>query len=203
MTSEDTTQLTDPRALRALAHPARIALLRELGSIGPAKVSDLADAVNEAPNSVSFHLRQLAKYGLVRRATPPAEASRRESWWELVGRGASFDPTKLPEGAAAAEAMAALDGALVAMLEDRHQRVMRALRIYKEMPEMPCSIVMSSMVLTPAQARELDDALQDLVKTWSDRAKQNQPVEGGVRFDVAIEVFPDVPAGTSRGEIKA
>jgi predicted ArsR family transcriptional regulator len=58
-------ELTDPRALRAYAHPVRMRLLGLLRREGPKTATEAAPVVGESVASCSFHLRQLAKYGLV------------------------------------------------------------------------------------------------------------------------------------------
>ena len=58
-------ELTDPRALRALAHPTRLKLVGLLRREGPLTATQLGDRIGESPSSCSFHLRQLAKWGLV------------------------------------------------------------------------------------------------------------------------------------------
>jgi hypothetical protein len=61
----DRVELTDPRALRAYAHPIRMALLSLLRREGPTTATEAAPLVGESVASCSFHLRQLARYGLV------------------------------------------------------------------------------------------------------------------------------------------
>jgi predicted ArsR family transcriptional regulator len=55
-------ELTDPRALRAVAHPVRLALVGLLRREGPLTATQAGARLEESP---SFHLRQLAKHGLV------------------------------------------------------------------------------------------------------------------------------------------
>jgi DNA-binding transcriptional ArsR family regulator len=62
---ETRTELTDPRALRAYAHPTRLALVGLLRREGPKTATEAAQAIGESVASCSFHLRQLAKYGLI------------------------------------------------------------------------------------------------------------------------------------------
>lgn len=72
-------QITDPEALRALAHPLRGQLLAALRIDGPATASMLARRYGESSGATSYHLRQLARYGFVE-----DDASRgggRERWW--------------------------------------------------------------------------------------------------------------------------
>jgi len=61
-------RITDPKALRALAHPLRLSLLALLRTEGPLTATKAAELLGESSASCSFHLRQLAKYGLVEEA---------------------------------------------------------------------------------------------------------------------------------------
>jgi DNA-binding transcriptional ArsR family regulator len=74
-------ELTDPRAIRALAHPLRLDLLKVLSAQGPATAAQCGRALAASQASCSFHLRQLAKYGLVQDAGPGAD--RRERRWRV------------------------------------------------------------------------------------------------------------------------
>jgi hypothetical protein len=49
----DLLELTDPRQMRALAHPLRLRLLGLLRMDGPATASTLAEEVGESPARVS------------------------------------------------------------------------------------------------------------------------------------------------------
>src|SRR5688500_20312710 len=62
---EPAVQVTDVRALRALAHPLRNRLLGQLRLHGPATASQLGRTVGESSGATSYHLRQLAAYGFV------------------------------------------------------------------------------------------------------------------------------------------
>src|ERR1700760_1666023 len=68
MTERTVKQLTDPRALRALAHPTRLALAGLLRRDGPLTATRAGELLGQSSASASFHLRQLAKYGLVEEA---------------------------------------------------------------------------------------------------------------------------------------
>jgi hypothetical protein len=57
--------VTDPKAMRALAHPVRMALL-DLFNITPTLTATQASEVlGESPANCAFHLRTLAKYGFL------------------------------------------------------------------------------------------------------------------------------------------
>jgi predicted transcriptional regulator len=61
-------RMTDPRALRALAHPLRLSLLTLLRTEGPLTATQAGELLGESSASCSFHLRQLAKYGMAEEA---------------------------------------------------------------------------------------------------------------------------------------
>jgi predicted ArsR family transcriptional regulator len=61
-------QINDAKTMRALSHPVRIALLEMLGFEGPMTATEVGERIGESPTTCSFHLRQLAKYGLVEEA---------------------------------------------------------------------------------------------------------------------------------------
>ena len=75
--------ITAPKAMRALAHPVRLAILDLLRRNGPASATELAPAAGASPSVVSWHLRHLASFGLVRDSEPSAD--RRYRRWEAVG----------------------------------------------------------------------------------------------------------------------
>src|SRR6478735_4157463 len=98
-------QVHDPRVLRALAHPARNRILTELSASGPLRAADIAQELGIPANQASFHLRQLAKYGLIEEA-PEAARDQRDRVWKSADDGSlSIDVGALekePGGRAAA-----------------------------------------------------------------------------------------------------
>jgi DNA-binding MarR family transcriptional regulator len=87
-------RLDDAVALRAYAHPLRLKLIGLLRGDGPMTATRAAARLGDTVPNCSFHLRQLAKYGLAERA-PGADA--RERPWRATARytawgGDSADP---------------------------------------------------------------------------------------------------------------
>jgi DNA-binding transcriptional ArsR family regulator len=76
--------LTDPRAMRALAHPLRLALLELLWREGSVNATEAAAELGESQASCSFHLRQLAKFGFVEEVEGVRGRARP---WRLSQRG--------------------------------------------------------------------------------------------------------------------
>ena len=61
-------ELTDPAALRAIAHPIRLGLVGLLRREGPLTASEAGRRLGESSGSTSYHLRQLERFGLVEEA---------------------------------------------------------------------------------------------------------------------------------------
>ena len=78
-------QFIDAAALRALAHPLRIQLLDLLNTRECATASMLARDVGESSGATSYHLRQLARHGLVVEDTERGNA--KERWWRPAPGG--------------------------------------------------------------------------------------------------------------------
>jgi DNA-binding transcriptional ArsR family regulator len=77
----DIVELSDPKAIRALAHPLRLDLLELLVATGPATAAQCGRAIGASQATCSFHLRQLGKYGFVEDAGPGSD--RRERLWRI------------------------------------------------------------------------------------------------------------------------
>jgi DNA-binding transcriptional ArsR family regulator len=101
---DDLLELTDPRQMRALAHPLRLGLLGLLRMDGPATATTLAEEVGESPALVSYHLRQLASHGFIHEAVDLARDGR-QRWWRASHRGTTWSHGSFmsnPEHASAA-----------------------------------------------------------------------------------------------------
>jgi DNA-binding transcriptional ArsR family regulator len=72
--------VTDPSVLRALAHPLRQRLIWELSVRKYGRAADLARVIDEPANTLSYHLRALAKVGIVEEAPEFARDSRDRVW---------------------------------------------------------------------------------------------------------------------------
>lgn len=82
-------RISDPRALRALAHPLRLALLDRLMSFGEQTAAQCADAVGSTASNCSYHLRILARVGLVE---PGESGDGRERPWRPGATGLELEP---------------------------------------------------------------------------------------------------------------
>lgn len=93
----------DVQGMRALAHPVRLAILNRLRADGPNTATGLSQHVGATPSVTSWHLRHLAKHGLVRDAED--RGTGRERWWESAGRGFRFAASDEPASREASTAL--------------------------------------------------------------------------------------------------
>ena len=99
-------QLTDPKSMRALAHPTRLALVEALVREGPLTATEAAKLLDDSPGNLSWHLGVLAKYGIIEEVV--AKGRRRP--WRLTAISASFSSGSgdTPDLTAAGEALDAM-----------------------------------------------------------------------------------------------
>src|SRR4051794_16407238 len=90
MPAEDRRHITDVRTMRALANPVRYRILGHLMEHGARTASECAEAVGATPSNCSYHLRELARYGLVERVEEAADG--RERPWRPTATGHRFGP---------------------------------------------------------------------------------------------------------------
>lgn len=95
--------VNDPKTLRALTHPVRLALLEALALEGPLTATAAGELIGESPTTCSFHFRQLAKYGFVEEAESGPGRLRP---WKIVNVGMRFsDVTEDAETSIAAKSL--------------------------------------------------------------------------------------------------
>src|SRR3954471_15007892 len=84
-------RISDPGALRALAHTGRYAILEKLPSDGPATATECAEVAGLSPSACSYHLRLLAKHGFVE-PDESRDSDGRERVWRAAITGWWNDP---------------------------------------------------------------------------------------------------------------
>jgi DNA-binding transcriptional ArsR family regulator len=181
----------DAAALKALAHPLRVQILRVLELRERASVTSLAGELGETTAAVSYHLRQLARHGLVEESAdaPPAEehaVGRRPRWWRkavdeihMTGMGFFEDPDTREAA-----------GFLIRELESARSRRLAhwsaTATTWPEDWQRASSDMDGTLTLGPAQTRALADELKAVI----DRYRELPPDEGARRVDVQYAVYP-------------
>jgi DNA-binding transcriptional ArsR family regulator len=69
--------LTDPRAIRALAHPARQRIIDELYGGKVLTATECAELAGLTPSATSYHLRALSRWGIIERADTSTDGRER------------------------------------------------------------------------------------------------------------------------------
>jgi predicted transcriptional regulator len=191
-------RLTDPRALRAYAHPTRMALVALLRRDGPQTATQAARAIGESVASCSFHLRQMAKYGLVEQA----EGGRgREKPWRATAMLTDWDPS--PPDPVAAGAAQALQLALAEQYFELTARWLTAQSAEPAEWRDAAEFGDSLLHLTAAELRELGSKVHDLLQPYQDRLEDTSRRPAGSRPVAFLHLaFPalitvqDGPAGS-------
>lgn len=84
-------------AMKAFAHPLRMAMHAYLTDHGPATATTLARHLDESTGQTSYHLRQLERHGFVEEDA--GRGTGRERWWKALGFSFRGDGTSLPDSA--------------------------------------------------------------------------------------------------------
>lgn len=182
----------DASALKAYAHPLRLRMIRYLGDHGSATATELARHLGESTGQTSYHLRQLARHGLVE--DDPTKGTGRERWWKPT----SFrvDATQLrddPDTAPAARAM--MDAVVQGRAETMQDWVLASAAAPMEWVEASVHS-QSTMSLTAAETAELVTALSGVLDEFAARAEGREDdggPAGSERVRVYVDVFPLLP----------
>jgi DNA-binding transcriptional ArsR family regulator len=182
-----------PEALRALAHPLRIRILDLLPSRGPLTASKLGEIVGESSGSTSYHLRQLAKHGLVREVE--GKGTARERWWERTPGG--FRVSSAGTGSAAGRQTA--EAVNIEFLRLRNERVLAFLHGTQEMDEetleswvQTATFVTANKWATPEQMKAVAEAWERFTAEHLDPLSAQESGPGMVPFEVHFDVFPTI-----------
>ena len=179
--------LHDPRVLRAIAHPVRNRILGEIEAGGPVRAADVARELDIPANQASFHLRQLAKYGLVEEA--PGEArDRRDRVWKLTREAelaVRLNELEKEPGGKAAVAVFRRSAA-----DWSHHLVDQAINGPRDEGAIR-TVIHQNAKLTRDEALELQDDLQAVVQRWIERTRGRDDAER--RTYVVMHVLQPYP----------
>lgn len=160
--------LTDARAIRALAHPARQLVIDELYSGRVLTATECAELTGMTPSAMSYHLRALEKWGILKRAE--ATEDGRERPWRAAG-----DSLVIPASADTAGRLASR--AAVQTYIDRLGQ-----QLDEFAPDDPwrelSSIDRTRLWLTKDELADLIRAVEDLVRSYrKDRTVHDHPAD--------------------------
>src|SRR5699024_9603906 len=175
-------------AMKAFAHPLRMAMYQRLVDNGPATATTLARQLDESTGQTSYHLRQLARHGFVEEDS--ARGTGRERWWRAAGF--SVDAATMAEEPAM---LPVITSYLRSQLEHRTAALGEWLaRGLTESPEWIEASVNTTATasMTAQEAQEMVRELEAVADGHITRAKER--ARGGAdarrRVRLQLDVFP-------------
>jgi DNA-binding transcriptional ArsR family regulator len=181
-------RLTDPRMMRALAHPARIAILQHLALDGPATATECAAVAGLSPSACSYHLRALARYGIVEEDPASAADGRQRPW---RARAVSFtfdqDDADLPPAVRAARQM--LTESMLARFEEMQAEYLDRAPRYTDEWRSIAGWHQDVLHVTAAEAVALHDQVTALLARYRRLDPANRP-PGARRVQALFDLLP-------------
>ena len=177
---------SDPRVLRAIAHPVRARVLAELSARDTVRAADLATAFDLPANQISFHLRQLAKYGLIEEAPEEARDKRERVWRAASREGAQI---RLDELAAQPGGEAA-----VAVFRDQARARGHHLidRIMRRGNDAIGTVNDASIRLTDEETEEFRRDLAEVFLRWRDKTSGDEVERTTYSYYSVFQPYPPV-----------
>ena len=190
MPTRDRVVLTDPRAIRALAHPARLAIIDALGYGEELTATELAAVTGLSPSATSYHLKALAKWGIVEAGE--ARADGRDRPWKATGRSVQVS-SEVPGSTA--------EVALLGTFLDQIRAVATEFleRQADEPPEWRDAAAMASHEywLTADELAKINQAMHDVLAPYELRRRDDRPA-GSRRVRIARLAVPRANAEPGR-----
>lgn len=183
--------------MKALAHPARMAVFDYLGSrrvegYDGATATEIAEVADITPSAMSYHLRTLAKAGFIEEA--PNRGDARERVWRLAIH--SFSIEAEPD---APESAKVVETEMVRAFRQQEERnFARWLAVKDQLgPELKDSSMMmhGRLRLTPAEAKEFHERVLAVELEYSQLTRQRieeDADDGSAVFTYVFRIFPHV-----------
>ena len=180
-------EISDPRALRALAHPARLAILQHLVLDGPATATACAEVTGLSPSACSYHLRALSRYGFVDEDPAGGEDRRHRPW------RARYVSITVGSDANRPEAVRAASRLLVESVQAQFDKVQADYLDHEAdyPPDWQQAAGASQDVLhvTPAELEEIRASIHGILARNRRLKRQDQP-PGARRVQVMVSFTP-------------
>jgi len=183
-------RISDPGALRALAHAGRYAILEKLQSDGPATATEVAETAGLSPSACSYHLRLLAKHGFVEPDDSRDHDGRERVWRAAITSWVS-DPDPGARQSGAVDAMLAR-----VMLAASDAKVLAFADRAAAEPEWREAALMSNstVIATVDELREISAALMGVLRPYFRTARPLADApEGARQVHMSIRMAPEPP----------
>jgi DNA-binding transcriptional ArsR family regulator len=187
VTSAERANINDPATMRALAHPVRLELLEYLSlSRDGATATECATVVGLTPSATSYHLRALAKVGMIQEA--PGRGDGRERVWQATHRGFSI-ATDQDAGAADLAAEASMVEVFLARQNEKVRRFFARQQGEPSDWHAVATVTDQVLVATAAELAELLARIDELVDPLR-RIHRDPPPEGTRSVTFQIRAVP-------------
>jgi DNA-binding transcriptional ArsR family regulator len=189
-------RMTDARMMRALAHPARIAIWVFLGLDGPATATECAAVALLSPSACSYHLRTLAKYGLVEE-DPTASTDGRERPWRVKISAIAIDETDTSPAVREAGRMLAASAA--ASAEEIRESYRDRQSLYPAEWRRALGNSYDVLHVTPDELVTIRQRMFDLLGEYRRLDRDERP-DGAGRVQVIVDFAPWFPPPEESGD---
>jgi len=174
----------EPAALKAFAHPLRMAMYTELQRQGAATASQLARSLGESSGQTSYHLRQLERHGFVE--DDPLHPGGRERWWRPVG----FDLTE-PSLMRDPETAGPVRAIVQQVIAERAAALSAWFSSLDPNDDDGTGLLSSStLALTREEVETLTADLNSMLTKLADDIRDRTPPPDAHRYRVHVDVFP-------------
>jgi DNA-binding transcriptional ArsR family regulator len=180
--------IKDPQVMRALAHPARLQIMELLNSTGAAvSATECAEVAGLSPSATSYHLRALAKSGMVEEA--PSRGDARERLWRSAVWSWGVDAGRSAEPETRAAEQALMEAFLARDLE-RSRDWLR--RVPHEPAQWYQAAMLSNTLLlaTAEELTELNEAVARLLEPYRQRNRMTDAPAGARAVAVLYKALP-------------
>ncbi|WP_246364176.1 ArsR/SmtB family transcription factor [Nonomuraea rhodomycinica] len=166
----------DAKALKSFAHPLRLCLYELLDEHGPSTATRLAVLLGQNTGATSYHLRELARHGMIE--TAPELGKGKEKYWRIVPGGFTYGEPSRDDPEAASAFSFLLDDLI-------RQRGAELARWRAEATTAPEEWVQASgfgrrsLRLTPQEAEDMRDEVLEVLDRYRVMADQRQERSGG------------------------
>jgi DNA-binding transcriptional ArsR family regulator len=182
----DVRVLDDVDSIRAFAHPLRIRMLSMLQHEGPATATVLARALGESTGATSYHLRQLARYGLINEVE--GRGNGRDRWWQATARHYFLERAREQS-----EEQEAASWQLVARVLEQDAAIVASFVEERETYEWPWRdlAVFTNHVLyvTPDEFRKVNSRINEILSEFERPDPADRPRES-MRFYGVLRLVP-------------
>jgi DNA-binding transcriptional ArsR family regulator len=180
----------DPRSIRALAHPARLAIIDALAAGDELTATQCAQLTGLSPSATAYHLKLLERYGLAETASPRPD--RRERPWRATGRQLQTDlDISTPAGASAAAAVVA---AHIDMTRNIAVDFTAAGHTEPKQWRDAAVLTNADLWLTIEELQQIGEELKDMLQPYRRRSQPERHPAGSRPVRIMNVVVPHRPA---------